>query len=136
MARRLPVEQGEKDQALVTFRSVAANATLLQVLKESGMEVVPRAPQRTTQICRLCGHVNHYAEPQLLMVPCENCGAVYDQDRNAAVNLLRGLPEEEEPESEPAPAPEPALAYHVPVLGARVTAVGRSGRNFAPTYGS
>ena len=71
MARRLPVEQGEKDQALVTFRSVAANATLLQVLKESGMEVVPRPPQRTTQVCRLCDHVNHYAEPQLLMLACE-----------------------------------------------------------------
>ncbi|MHB8370644.1 MAG: zinc ribbon domain-containing protein [Leptospirales bacterium] len=50
--------------------------------------VIVRIPAAdTTRACRQCLHVNH-AHPEDLVWTCDGCGAVWDQDENAARNIL------------------------------------------------
>ena len=41
----------------------------------------------TTRLCE-CGHVNQWKSAESLHQTCSECGRVFDQDRNAARNLL------------------------------------------------
>lgn len=67
-------------------RTIAAVGELSGFLKAVG---VPEAPaENTTRQCHLCDHINNW-DQQILVHTCGGCGATWDQDENAAMNLLR-----------------------------------------------
>lgn len=69
-----------------------ALSTLLSAIKQSGMTVRAVPPEYTTLDCNACrGRCEFDAATQLYHT-CEHCGARWDQDDNAARNLLAGGP--------------------------------------------
>lgn len=72
---------------------VAAVGTLRQYIVEAARAVSRIPAEHTTQDCHCCGHRNVFEETQRgrLILRCSSCGASWDQDRNAAVNLLRAI---------------------------------------------
>lgn len=87
------VEEPEDEAGSSEVRKLAARAaigSLKVILQMSGMKVVERDPSYTTQLCHVCGHVNDFDAASRLEVVCESCASCYDQDYNAAHNLLTG----------------------------------------------
>lgn len=72
IGRVLPAEEAVEDQAARRYRQVAAPGKLSQTITQRFAEAVRVNPAYTTQTCHMC----------------ESCGAVWDQDCNAARNLL------------------------------------------------
>lgn len=54
------------------------------------MPVTKVNPAWTTQACHNCGHIDHFDAAAHVRHTCSSCGAEWDQDANAVVNLLRG----------------------------------------------
>jgi hypothetical protein len=88
MTRAARPEEDDVDGAVRHYRRVAAVGRLLQLIDES-MEVERLPPMNTTRRCHECDELSGESNPAALIHCCENCGATWDQDRNAAVNLLR-----------------------------------------------
>ncbi len=97
MAKRAPVEKtdAENDVAksnrqLVStgeFRSVLINAVTAR-----GGEIVKVSAVNSTRECSACGFVNTFDAAENLCHTCTKCGVRWDQDPNAATNLLeRGI---------------------------------------------
>lgn len=63
---------------------------LLQAEKH-GSEVRYCDPKNTTRTCRHCGHVNQECDPYDIWWTCNGCGKVWDQDENAADNILAAV---------------------------------------------
>lgn len=76
---------------LIKYRNIASPGRLLALVAESMTEVVRRDPKNTTRSCNECGHTEPAAIDSIVHT-CGGCSATWDQDRNAAVNLLRGTP--------------------------------------------
>ena len=53
------------------------------------MKVVKKDCAYTTQMCGQCGAVETWDAEPAIMHTCASCGATWDQDDNACVNLLR-----------------------------------------------
>jgi ribosomal protein L37AE/L43A len=49
---------------------------------------IVRVAGKTTMACHLCGHINRPPRREDLIWRCEGCGATWDQDSNAAANIL------------------------------------------------
>lgn len=75
------------------YRAVAAPSVLRQclasALRKRGGQLVQVDPGYSTQECHACGHINRFDASAQLFHRCDKCGALWDQDRNAALNLLR-----------------------------------------------
>ena len=69
--------------SLSVLRAAVRNACTRE-----GCTVVDVAPEYTTLGCHLCGTITEWDTAASLMHQCEGCGAVWDQDQNAAINLL------------------------------------------------
>ncbi len=54
-----------------------------------GSIMTERDPANTTRSCHKCGTLNNPGAQRI--VTCAGCGAVWDVDRNACANLLRGV---------------------------------------------
>lgn len=81
----------EKDQTSVIVRKRmgwSAVGGLLNAIKASQAQVILCDPKYTTKDCHLCGGRCHWDQAAELMHTCEHCGECWDQDYNAAVNLL------------------------------------------------
>lgn len=102
MARQKPAEDGvEEHQEARHQRRIAAVSTLRQCLREAcakrGALVLEAPAEYTTQKCHVCGRAPGDgkrppvplwdAAPQI-MHTCARCGKLWDQDFNAARNLL------------------------------------------------
>lgn len=84
-----PEPDDEADGALRTYTRIAAVGTLLRFVREAMAETV-RVPSRdTTRTCHVCGHLNTFPDPADMVQTCDDCGRSWDQDDNAAENLLR-----------------------------------------------
>jgi transposase len=92
MARR-PGPDEKSDAAAKAYARVASVGTLRQYLREAvtAIELVPAA--LTTLTCFSCGTVNQFDAAQELIHTCSGCGEMWDQDRCAAINLLRQMNE-------------------------------------------
>lgn len=80
----------EKEQKSFTggMRVVAAVSLLRRTLEEKGSCV--RIPaQHTTQLCSWCGYSGRWDATDGLLHSCAGCGKIFDQDQNAARNILR-----------------------------------------------
>lgn len=90
LAKRPEPEESARDGALVEHRVKAALSILTVILDHSGMEIIKVNPAYSTRCCHRCGAINEFAQPQRLLQTCGECGARWDQDQNAAMNLLDG----------------------------------------------
>lgn len=80
----------EKD-AMREHQRHAACGELLEIIKRK-CRVVERPAPQTTMRCHKCGELSGEPEPGKLIHTCGHCGEKWDQDCNAAWNLLRGDP--------------------------------------------
>ena len=100
---RLLQERDEEDEEDEGFSRpndshvIAAVGTLASYLAESAAETRRVDPAFTTATCHKCGYVCEWNQAAEVCHTCEHCGETWDQDYNAAENLLNY---EEEPEDE------------------------------------
>jgi len=92
---KLETPEGEKTDQPAAARANRVRAAVsdlrnwigIQAAK-TGTEIVKIPAADTTRACRQCLHVNVRSRPEELVWTCDACGAVWDQDENAARNLL------------------------------------------------
>ena len=86
---RLPKpEQAAADPATREHIRDACISTLLKCLKESvGPQITEAPPENTTKRHHSCGSIEEWDHKELTHT-CSKCGEHYDQDHNAALNLL------------------------------------------------
>ena len=76
-------------------RFLAALSTLREAVvyavRRAGGEVHDANPAGTTRTCHLCGFVGTWDAAEKIEHTCSGCGLQWDQDVNAAENLLRAL---------------------------------------------
>ena len=94
VARKPPVEeQGDHDDLARSQRIAAApgvlRSALVDACRSRGVRVVLVAPAFTTLRGEPCGAVPHGDAARYLSHRCPACGAIWDQDANAAANILR-----------------------------------------------
>lgn len=70
--------------ALSEFRT-----ELLQQAKRQDVRIIAVNPAYTTRTCSHCGAIVNTADPEALIWTCDSCGIAWDQDENAAMNILR-----------------------------------------------
>lgn len=70
------------------MRVVAAVSLLGRMFDERG-DCVRVSAQHTTRHCSWCGHTGDWDAAEHVIHRCAGCGKVFDQDRNAARNILR-----------------------------------------------
>ena len=70
------------------MRVVAAVSLLGRMIQEHG-DCERVSARHTTQECSWCGHAKEWAAAENIIHRCEGCGRLFDQDRNAARNILR-----------------------------------------------
>lgn len=88
LARAPEPEDTESGRQHRMYRRHASVGRLAQILGERMAEVVRVDAKDTTHRCHLCGHVNAFDAANQIMHTCDGCGALWDQDANAAMNLL------------------------------------------------
>jgi transposase len=75
------------------YRVVAAPGELLSAIRWAAKKrgaTVAAVGGRTTWTCAECGHAHEPTDPSRLISQCPSCFAVWDQDANAAHNILAG----------------------------------------------
>jgi hypothetical protein len=70
------------------MRVVAAVSLLGRLIHEHG-DCRRVSARHTTQECSWCGHAKEWDAAENILHRCEGCGRLFDQDRNAARNILR-----------------------------------------------
>jgi len=87
--RRGPLpESDEADFVPKTYRDAASSGLLLSTLLQQGRAEVVKIPAAgTTKVCHVCGSEENF-DRQKLDHRCGGCGVSWDQDYNAAMNLL------------------------------------------------
>lgn len=89
-ARPMPGHEVELP-AVRRARHLAGISQLRQALHDSGMTVVTVRAEHSTRACSWCGTVDEFDTARELRHTCSGCGREWDQDENAARNiLLRG----------------------------------------------
>lgn len=78
------------------YRQVASLYSLREAIKNActrdKVMVLEVPPEMTTLRCHVCGHEERFDAACQIRHTCSNCGALWDQDYNAARNILeRGL---------------------------------------------
>lgn len=86
---KLPkAEEEAADQATREYIRDACISTLIKCLRESvGPQIVEAPPKNTTKRHHSCGSIEEWDHKELVHT-CSKCGETYDQDYNAALNLL------------------------------------------------
>jgi len=101
---KLPKAESEESVNKVARRMmrIAAVGMLRELLVRA--EAKPHSAVNTTKQCHLCGEINEFDQAVELVHQCSACGTAWDQDYNAAMNLLARAKEMDE--VEPAREPE------------------------------
>jgi hypothetical protein len=87
MARRDQPEEETRNYS-GSMRVVAAVSVLARMFQEHG-DCVRVSARHTTRQCSWCGHEKEWDAAENIMHRCGGCGSLFDQDRNAARNILR-----------------------------------------------
>ncbi len=82
------VSTGSSGYRQIVGPSVLRGA-LMNAAKREGLRVLKLPAEYTTLTCHVCGHSGAWDQAGSVMHRCEKCATTWDQDRNAAVNLLR-----------------------------------------------
>jgi transposase len=94
MARRPTTEEQETtNEQARSNRHLAATSELrlclIHAFAARGGRWTKEPPENTTRECNECHHINVFDAAANITHACFNCGVVWDQDENAAVNLLQ-----------------------------------------------
>ena len=81
-------DQTKNDPALKEHVRDACVSVLRTRLVEAITDVAWVPPNDTTRLCTACGAIEDWDHKELVHT-CTQCNATYDQDQNAAVNLLK-----------------------------------------------
>lgn len=86
------VEEGGsiEDDVMKKYVRHACLSTLFSALRLRMRVVVAVNPSLTTMTCHSCGHVTDWDNAMPLTLVCDGCDMAWDQDVNAARNLLAG----------------------------------------------
>lgn len=107
-----PAADDDKAKAGATYRQMVSpsmfRAALLNACRREGVEIriVPGA--YSTSTCHACRQVEVWDQAASVIHRCGVCGALWDQDQNAAINLLasgKAVPSKDQQDS-PAVSPE------------------------------
>lgn len=71
------------------YNKIAAVSYLNTAIKEKMSKLVRDPPEWTTQACNVCSTIDHFDAEKDLFHTCSKCGTKWDQDNNAAKNLLK-----------------------------------------------
>lgn len=97
LAKKPDAEDGTSGALPTDKQRVIASVSELRLAlknacQQAGVEVMVVDAKHSTTECYECGHREKFDAAVQLMRTCPKCGALYDQDYNAAINLLnRGL---------------------------------------------
>lgn len=93
VAKRPAAESDEPNTAAARYRQLAApsifRGALCNACLREGVEILRLPAGFTTRECHLCGHRGEWDQAEAISHRCASCKQVWDQDYNAAVNLLR-----------------------------------------------
>lgn len=64
-------------------------AALVNACQREGVRVVKLPAEYTTSACHVCGHHEKWDQAAEVMHKCSRCETMWDQDHNAAINLLQ-----------------------------------------------
>jgi len=81
-------EDAEAKTPAAYYRTVASPGRLLEIVRERFADHAKMPAENTTQRCHVCGGIVGFDAARHLEATCQHCGAEWDQDANAAVNLL------------------------------------------------
>lgn len=81
-------EERETPTALRVSARRADLSTLFMCLKDAAGNLKELPAAYTTTTCHACGNQCDWDKAQVVVHTCEHCGVVWDQDHNAAKNLL------------------------------------------------
>jgi hypothetical protein len=86
-----PEADEEGNEAARVYAQVAAPGRLSQYIREV-VSVTHKVPaENTTKTCHVCGIVDDFDSAKELVHRCSGCGKIWDQDVNAAINLLNAV---------------------------------------------
>jgi hypothetical protein len=92
VVRRPAPESTDVMTASSTYRQMVSpsvfRAALVNASTREGVNVVKLEAAYTTCGCHVCGHVDEWDQAADVMHRCGGCNALWDQDQNAAINLL------------------------------------------------
>lgn len=88
--RRTPNPEDKPSDVIVHWRNAAAIGLLRSVVTQAAGETALMPTVRTTMNCHSCGGVNNWDRRELDHT-CRHCGVRWDQDENAAKNLLQSF---------------------------------------------
>ena len=90
---RLPSAEAESSNAASrVYQRIAAVGLLRLYLTAKARHTVKVDPANTTKKCAICGTVDEWDAAAHLFHKCSQCDTRWDQDRNAAVNILNAEP--------------------------------------------
>jgi len=114
-AKRLKAPEQGEDAPLAQRAQLHASAPgefrqcLTQAVQREGGLVISVDASGTTSHCHACGGVCSWEQGEELWHRCEYCGELWDQDHNAAINLLRRFTRDHSGDAtNPAPARKPS----------------------------
>lgn len=96
IAKKVRVDKNKSNAGAKTYMRIASVGKLRDLLKQDGATMVDSTD--TTKKCHACGSIEEFDHAKELIHSCGSCSLVWDQDYNAAVNLLTGGVESGEPE--------------------------------------
>lgn len=86
--RRLPEVEDDGEQNTNYMSSIASVGALLELIKNRFASHTKKAAEYTTLRCHHCNQITKFDTAKHLSHQCEHCGTKWDQDVNAARNLL------------------------------------------------
>lgn len=85
--RQEPNPEDKQKFVVNTWRNAASIGLLRATMAQGGAEGVLVPAEQTTMMCHKCGGLNDWDRSELIHT-CSHCKATWDQDENAAKNLL------------------------------------------------
>lgn len=106
----LPEDDGTPDAARIQsryYQRVASAGRLAEIIAEGAPHCLRIPPENTTKKCHACGSIEVWDQARQLVHQCSRCQLTWDQDENAARNLLQATdppPSGEVVDETPAPS--------------------------------
>jgi hypothetical protein len=92
VAEKAPAESEAQNTASSGYRQMVSPSMLRAAVKNAcfreGVRVVDLPAEYTTRVCHHCGYAGQWDQASAVMHRCDGCGRLWDQDANAARNLL------------------------------------------------
>ena len=90
--REVAKKEKQPKTAGTSYRQLVAPSVfrdaLVNACRREGLEIRKVSAEYTTAMCHACRTVEEWDQAASVMHRCSSCGALWDQDRNAAKNLL------------------------------------------------